>query len=204
MNVGEKFNFKGYEWVALEVNEDTVTAIMTKAWATAEFDEGNSNNWETSTIRKRLQEELLPVLGEDNLVTHVTDLIADNGDKRYGTVEDKIWLLSCDEYRKYRKIILENCDFEDDWWWTLTPWYINDVGSGNSVRYVITSGSFYNSYAYSSHGVAPACVIHLASLESAPSGAQDDIIRMIREEIESLKNQLWKIEELLQEGRDAE
>lgn len=203
MNVGEKFNFKGYEWVALEVNEDTVTAIMTKAWATAEFDEGNSNNWETSTIRKRLQEELLPVLGEDNLVTHVTDLIADNGDKRYGTVEDKIWLLSCDEYRKYREIILENCDFEDDWWWTLTPWYINDVGYGNTVRYVGTSGSISSLNAINSYGLAPACVIHLASLESAPSGAQDDIIRMIREEIESLKNQLWKIGELLQEEKDA-
>ena len=63
MNVGEKFRFNGYEWVALEVNEDNVVAIMTKAWDTAAFDEDNRNDWKTSSARKSLQEELLPVLG---------------------------------------------------------------------------------------------------------------------------------------------
>ena len=197
MNVGEKFNFKGYEWVALEVNEDAVTAIMTKAWCTAPFDEGNSNDWKTSSIRKKLQEELLPELGEENLITRSVDLMADNGDRRYGRCDDKIWLLSCDDFRKYRETIMENCDFEDDWWWTLTPWYINDVGYGRVVRNVNTSGGINIRNASSSCGVAPACVFHLASLASAPTGAQDDVIQMIRAEIESLKNQLWKIEVLL-------
>lgn len=49
MNVGEKFRFKGYEWVALEVNEDNVVAIMTKAWDTAAFDEDNRNDWKMRT-----------------------------------------------------------------------------------------------------------------------------------------------------------
>lgn len=195
MNVGEKFNFKGYEWVALEVNEDTVTAIMTKAWATAEFDEGNSNNWETSTIRKRLQEELLPELGEENLITRSVDLMADNGDRRYGRCDDKIWLLSCDDFRKYRETIMENCDFEDDWWWTLTPWYINDVGYGTTVRHVTTSGNIYYYGASGSNGVAPACVFHLASLTSAPTGAQEEL----RKELDALKEQIQKIEERLKE-----
>ena len=195
MNVGDKFKFKGYEWVALEVNEDNVVAIMTKAWDTAPFDEDNRNDWRTSSIRKKLQEELLPELGEENLITRSVDLMADNGDRRYGRCDDKIWLLSCDDFRKYRETIMENCDFEDDWWWTLTPWYINDVGYGTGVRNVNSSGTIYGNFAYTSYGVAPACVFHLASLTSAPSGAQEEL----RKELDALKEQIQKIEERLKE-----
>ena len=167
IHVGEKFEFKGYQWVALEVTKDSVTAIMTKAWDTAEFDENSSTDWRTSTIRKRLQNELLPILGEENLITRSVDLVADNGDRRYGRSDDKIWLLSCDDFRKCREIIMANCDFEDDWWWTLTPWYIDDVGIGSYVRFIIPAGY---GYVYSSSvcgrlGVAPACVFRLEALE---------------------------------------
>ena len=204
MNVGEKFRFKGYEWVALEVNEDNVVAIMTKAWDTAAFDENNENNrndWKNSSIRKRLQEELLPVLGEENLITRSVDLVADNGDRRYGRCDDKIWLLSRDDYRKYRETILANCDFQDDWWWTLTPWYINDVGGGYFVRLINPSGGVNNNYVGTSYGVAPACVFHLASLASAPSGAQEDLLTKIKAEVDAMKEQIRKIEEMVQEVR---
>ena len=197
MNVGEKFRFKGYEWVALEVNEDNVVTIMTKAWDTAEFDENNRNDWKNSSIRKRLQEELLPVLGEENLITRSVDLVADNGDRRYGRTDDKIWLLSCDDYRKYRETILANCDFEDDWWWTLTPWYINDVGNGYNVRLINPAGTVNITNAYYSYGVAPACVFHLASLASAPSGAQEDLLTKIKAEVGAMKEQIRKIEEMV-------
>ena len=199
MNVGEKFRFKGYEWVALEVNEDNVVAIMTKAWDTAEFDENNRNDWKNSSIRKRLQEELLPVLGEENLITRSVDLVADNGDRRYGRTDDKIWLLSCDDFRKWREIILANCDFEDDWWWTLTPWHINDVGYGYLVRSIALDGGIINLTANSSYGVAPACVFHLASLASAPSGAQEDFLTKIKAEVDAMEEQIRKIKEMVQE-----
>ena len=94
MKIGEKFTFKGYEWVALEVNKDNVWAIMTKAWDTAEFDENNRNDWKNSSIRKRLREELLPILGEENLITRSVDLVADNGDRMMisGSGERSSWL----------------------------------------------------------------------------------------------------------------
>ena len=162
LKIGEKFDFKGFEWVVLDEHnygeEKAVTAIMTKAWATAPFDENNRNDWKSSSIRKRLQEELLPVLGEENLITHVTDMVADNGDRSFGTVEDKVWLLSCDEFRKYREVILNECSF-DDWWWTVTPWYIPEDGYGNLVRFVNPSGTIYGDSASYSYGVAPACVV---------------------------------------------
>ena len=199
MKIGEKFTFKGYEWVALEVNKDNVWAIMTKAWGTAEFDENNRNDWKSSSIRKILREELLPILGEENLIARSVDLMADNGDRRYGRSEDKIWLLSCDDYRKYRETILANCDFEDDWWWTLTPWHINDVGYGYYVRGIYSAGYICYNIANYSAGVAPACVFHLASLASAPSGAQENSLTKIKAEVDVLKEQIRKIEEMVQE-----
>ena len=203
MKIGEKFTFKGFEWVVLDEHdfngEKAVTAIMTKAWATAPFDEDNRNDWRTSSIRKKLQEELLPILGEENLITRSVELVADNGDRRYGRCDDKIWLLSCDDFRHYREIIMKSCDFQDDWWWTLTPWYINNVGIGNYVRGIYPAGNVNHSDAYNSNGVAPACVFHLASLASAPTGAQKDFQIKIRADLDALKEQIQKIEERLKE-----
>ena len=201
LKIGEKFNFKGFEWVVLDEHnygeEKAVTAIMTKAWATAPFDENNRNDWKSSSIRKRLQEELLPVLGEENLITRSLELVADNGDRRYGRCDDKIWLLSCDDFRHYREIIMANCDFQDDWWWTLTPWYINDVGNGSIVRNIYPAGNVSNNNASNSNGVAPACIFHLASLASAPSGA--DLIIQLQANVEELKRQIRQIKQTLKE-----
>ena len=201
LKIGEKFNFKGFEWVVLDEHdfngEKAVTAIMTKAWATAPFDENNRNDWKSSSIRKRLQEELLPVLGEENLITRSLELVADNGDRRYGRCDDKIWLLSCDDFRHYREIIMKSCDFQDDWWWTLTPWYINDVGYGINVRNIYPAGNVSYNNAINSFGVAPACIFHLASLASAPSGA--DLIIQLQANVEELKRQIRQIKQTLKE-----
>lgn len=190
MNIGDKIKYKGFEWIVLDLDGDKVTVIMSSFWKVMPFSNKNRNGWKESDIRKALQKDLLPALGEKNLITHVTDLVADNGDRRYGTCEDKVWLLSCDEYRKYREAILQGFDFDKEWMWTVTPWYINDVGNGHNVRVIDPSGNVSDYYAYSSFGVAPACTINLASLESAPTGA-------IQKEIDELKARLKKLEESL-------
>lgn len=103
---GTHFNFKGFEWIVLNNNVDGgVLGIMTSAWNGEKycFDRDDNNNYAKSSLRRKLCDELLPVLGEDNLIPHKVDLVADNGDDRYGTVTDKVFILSCDEYRKYRK-----------------------------------------------------------------------------------------------------
>ena len=97
-----------------------------------------------------------------NLLPLTVDLVADNGDDSYGTVTDKVFILSCDEYRKYRKHI----PLLDEWSWTCTPWWIDPTsGLGISVR-IITAAGGLNSYnaGYSS-GVAPACVFNPAHLK---------------------------------------
>ena len=103
---GTHFNFKNFEWIVLNNNVDGgVLGIMTSSWNGKEysFDDNNYNNYVQSSLRRKLRDELLPVLGKDNLIPHKVDLVADNGDDRYGTITDRVFILNCDEYRKYRK-----------------------------------------------------------------------------------------------------
>ena len=161
---GTHFNFKNFEWIVLDNNVDGgVLAIMASAWNGEEycFDNDGYNNYEKSSLRRKLSNELLPVLGEDNLIPHKVDLIADNGDDRYGTVTDRLFILSCDEYRKYRKHVpLLHMRM-----WTCTPWYITGPGEGTVVRYVYEEGCLGSTYALNSYGVAPACVFNPEKLK---------------------------------------
>ena len=154
---GEHFGFKGFDWIVLDNNVDGgVLAIMASAWNNEEysFDDDGCNNYTKSSLRRKLLNELLPVLGEDNLIPHEVDMVADNGNDRYGTVADRVFIMSCDECRKYRKHV----PLLPEWMWTCTPWYITDIGYGNYVRYVGTDGFLYSNVAGGSGGVAPACV----------------------------------------------
>lgn len=165
LNPGERFGFKGFEWIVLDNNVDGgVLAIMTSTWNNEQysFDDDGCNNYAKSSLRRKLLNELIPVLGEDNLIPHEVDLVADNGDDRYGTVTDKVFILSCDEYRKYRK----NVPLLPEWMWTCTPWYITHSGYGSNVRGVYnTDGSLYDNGARNSSGVAPACVFNPKNLK---------------------------------------
>ena len=164
LSAGERFGFKGFDWIVLDNNVNGgVLAIMASAWNGEEycFDEDGDNNYAKSSLRRKLLNELLPILGEDNLIPHEVDLVADNGDDRYGKITDRLFILSCDEYRKYRK----NVPLLPEWMWTCTPWYISDTGNGSSVRFVGSTGNLYGYNAGSSYGVAPACVFNPKNLK---------------------------------------
>lgn len=155
--VGEHFKFKNFEWIVLDNNVDSgILAIMASVWNEKEysFDNDGCNNYAKSSLRRKLLNELLPVLGKYNLIPHEVDLVADNGDDRYGTVTDRVFILSCDEYRKYRKHV----PLLSEWMWTCTPWYITDAGHSDLVRFVYSTGYLDSGIAYNSYGVAPACV----------------------------------------------
>lgn len=164
LSAGERFGFKGFEWIVLDNNVDGgVLAIMASAWNNEEysFDDDGCNNYAKSSLRRKLLNELLPVLGEYNLIPHEVDMVADNGDDRYGTVTDRVFILSCDEYRKYRKHV----PLLPEWMWTCTPWYIPYAGSSSSVRRVNHAGGLYGGSVNGSHGVAPACVFNPKNLK---------------------------------------
>lgn len=178
---GEHFMFKGFEWVCLDPNHSDggVLAIMEKPWKEdAKFcpneqyadGNGNWNNYRTSAIRKQVL-CLAKVIGIDNLIFHDVDLVADNGDRAYGAVADLVFILTCDEYRKYRDYI----PHYDSWIWTATPWFCGDknsvTGVADYIRRVYINGQLGGIYADCTGAVAPACVLNPKSLNLRQSMA---------------------------------
>lgn len=172
---GEHFMFKNFEWVCLDPNhpDGGVLAIMAEPWANDvkfcprdEFadEKGNWNNYRTSNVRRILSNMANAVFEGKSLLPHTVDLVADNGDKDYGTVQDFVFILTCDEYRKYRDYI----PHYDRWIWTATPWSCGDKDSDTDVsihvRFVDTDGQLDINYAYFSYAVAQACVLNPTSL----------------------------------------
>lgn len=174
---GEHFMFKGFEWVCLDPNhpDGGVLAIMETPWAkdvkfcpSAKFadEKGNWNNYRTSNVRGILDIMANAVFDKESLLLHTVDLVADNGDRAYGTVKDTVFILTCDEYRKYRDYI----PHYDSWIWTATPWNCGnndsdtDYAYASDVRGVNTTCLFSINDAYISNAVAPSCVLNPASL----------------------------------------
>lgn len=175
---GEHFMFKGFEWVCLDPNhpDGGVMAIMATPWGkdvkfcpSDKFadEKGNWNNYRTSNVRGILSDMANSVFGESGkgLLSHTVDLVADNGDRAYETVKDTVFILTCDEYRKYRDYIPRY----DSWIWTATPWFCgykdSDTGCGAAmVRAVDIGGWFGNVGACLNGAVAPACILNPKSL----------------------------------------
>ena len=174
LHPGEHFMFKNFEWVCLDPNhpDGGVLAIMAKPWkedvrfcpdSRYTDGKGNWNNYFSSYIRTDLIDVLADTLG-NNLLLHEVDLVADNGDFAYGKVEDPVFLLTCDEYRKYRDYI----PHYNSLIWTATPWCCGDKDSETDyalyVRYADTGGKLYIRDACRNGAVAPACVLNPTSL----------------------------------------
>jgi hypothetical protein len=168
---GEHFMFKGFEWVCLDPNhpDGGLLAIMSEPWAkdvkfcpSDKFadEKGNWNNYRTSNVRGILNDMVNSVFEKKSLLLHTVDLVADNGDCAYGKVKDTVFILTCDEYRKYRDYI----PHYDSWIWTATPWCCGDKDSETGyalyVRYVDTGGKMYIGDACRSGAIAPACVLN--------------------------------------------
>ena len=118
LNPGEHFIYNGIEFICLDVINGNYLAMTAKPWAEIPFDTNNHNDWRKSSLRRVLNNDFLELLDKKHLVVQTSDLIADNGDKAYGTSEDYVTILSCDQYRKYRDIV----PLFEEWMWTLTPW----------------------------------------------------------------------------------
>ena len=179
---GEHFMFKNFEWVCLDPNhpDGGVLAIMATPWAndmkfcqTDKFadEKGNWNNYRTSNVRGILNDMANAVFEKKSLLLHAVDLVADNGDRAYGTAHDFVFILTCDEYRKYRDCI----PHYDGSIWTATPWYCgnkdSDIGIASYVRYVSARSNLSHCGACNSKAIAPACVLNPKSLNLRQSMA---------------------------------
>nr|DAO04212.1 MAG TPA: hypothetical protein [Caudoviricetes sp.] len=172
---GEHFMFKNFEWVCLDPNhpDGGVLAIMAKPWAedvkfcpSDKFadEKGNWNNYRTSNVRGILSDMANAVFERKSLLLHTVDLVADNGDRSYGAVADPVFIITCDEYRKYRDYI----PHYGNWIWTATPLYCGDkafaTGIADYVCCVYTKGRLNINAADLGLAVAPACILDPKSL----------------------------------------
>lgn len=179
---GDHFKYNGLEFVLLEITEAgdylaiTASMIASSMQFSTNNDDG-SNNWAVSDLREWLNGGFIDEhFNKKHLVKSISDLTADNGDKQYGTCEDYLTLLSCDQYRKYRDIVPQY----DGYVWTLTPWRC-DAGYGSNVRSVSPSGALYDSGATSSLGVAPACIFNHNIVNPRRQARTGDVVLVERE-----------------------
>ena len=116
-----------------------------------------ANNWRTSTLRADLNRDFLNSFGEaggpilsGNIIPAEWDLTDSAGNNAYGSVTDKIGLLTEAMFGKYSEQGLLDLD---DWWWLITPY----AGGASYARYVETGGTLGSTSAYyGCRGVRPA------------------------------------------------
>ena len=161
--VGSFIKYAGIEWVVLNRTASKVMVLAKHRLFDRAFDTNESNNWSKSSLRKELNNfndkgfqrgfEHTENINKNDLVEFERDLTTDDGMTDYGKCKDYISLISCEEYRKFRKLIPN----ADDWWWTLTgdslvySYYVRNVGSNGSLNI----SNAYNG----SNGVRPLCIL---------------------------------------------
>ena len=177
-------NYGGLDCIVLDVEQDKILVLAKESIGNMPFDEGNSNNFPKSTLCKYLNGEFIKKLkanGADTsaLISTTIDLTSDDGLKDYGETTQKVFLLTCDMYRKYRSVIPNL----DDWWWLATAYSTESNGYADYARHVRSDGSLYYINAYfGSIGVRPAFYLKSSILESlSPSLSEFTTEELLKE-----------------------
>ena len=176
-------NYGGLDCIVLDVEQDKILVLAKESIGNMPFDEGNSNNFPKGTLCKYLNDEFIKKLKADGadtsaLIPTTIDLTSDDGLKDYGETTQKIFLLTCDMYRKYRSVIPNL----DDWWWLATA-YSTDYSGAGDARSVDSGGGLDGSYAYDGgNGVRPAFYLKSSILESlSPSLSEFTTEELLKE-----------------------
>ena len=177
-------NYGGLDYIVLDVEQDKILVLAKESIGDMPFDEGNSNNFPKGTLCKYLNDEFIKKLkanGADTsaIVPTTINLTSDDGLKDYGETTQKIFLLTCDMYRKYRSVIPNL----DDWWWLATAYSTESNGYANSARAVYSDGSLGSYYAYYGRtGVRPALNLSSSLLVSlSPSLSEFTTEELLKE-----------------------
>ena len=149
---GDTFDIDGHEWIILEQRGNETFCLSNECLVNnSKFDEDGSSNWKESSLRDYLNGHWLKRYMDKNMLNEFKrDLTKDDGTNWGDICFDYISLLSCDEYRKYRRFIPK----VGKWYWTITS---RSTDKLNRIRCVNDLGMLENTYAGTYGGVRP-CV----------------------------------------------
>lgn len=163
LTIGETFELAGVNWKIIDITTDGYVCLSDSI-GEMKFSSEN-NDWRTSNLRKYLNEEFLKKIeseiGAGNLIEFERNLLSLDGQTEYGTCDDKVSLLTVDEYRKYRKLIPNT----GDWFWLISPWSTPCNNFKNSVAVVAPSGNICSNDCDYGNCVRPFCIFSSAIFE---------------------------------------
>jgi len=123
LNIGDSFfDREGQEWIILDMYDDCKTAICLArhlVYGACTFSY-KTNNFKESNVLDTLRTYFSYVyrnriVGAQNFLTFRTDLTSDDNIDEYGGYVGEISLLTCEQYRKYARII-EKYPVKFRWW----------------------------------------------------------------------------------------
>ncbi len=137
---------------------DGSTKVIAKEFAYKNGKFGDNSNWKNSPIRSILNDEyfkrIAGIIGADHILPMARDLISLDGLDDYGSVTDKVSLLTAAEYAKYHKILGLKSQYKD-WWWTITPASTPSNDYARDVCVVLSGGILFWNVCDCSDGVRP-------------------------------------------------
>lgn len=133
---GAVFKWGKKEYIKLDATSAGCLCLAKDVWFKSKFDD-QTNDWSKSQLRGYIATKSIDFIPDiDKLMLFDRDLTTDDGLTDYGyCYDDAISMLTCDEYRKYRKYI----PVTDELYWTITAVTTNN----RYVRNVFSDGSLY-------------------------------------------------------------
>lgn len=165
LGIGDTFELADTTWKILDITSAGYICLADNI-EDMEFD-SNSNNWENSGLRGYLNgeffEKMAAEIGSKNIIPFERNLLSLDGQTEYGKCEDKVSLLTVDEYRKYRNLIPNTKDY---WWWLVSPWSTPCNDYKRAVAVVSSAGYIGYNDCYYDFGVRPVCIFSSSIFES--------------------------------------
>lgn len=165
LGIGDTFELVDTTWKILDITSAGYICLADSI-EERQFD-SDSSNWENSNLRDYLNEEFLEKIaaeiGLENIVPFERNFLSLDGQTEYGKCEDKVSLLTVDEYRKYRSLIPNTKDY---WWWLVSPWSTPCNDYKRTVAVVSSAGCISNNDCNCNGGVRPVCIFSSSIFES--------------------------------------
>ena len=157
---GETFKIGGMEFIRFADTSAGTPVVLKNIAFRSRF--GDNNDFRSSDILKKLQEEFLPkiieAVGDENVCEFETDLTTLDGLKFYGTMKSRISIPTFDFYRA--NVAVFDQYNPSVWWWLATADSANPHYTPDWAVCVSPSGDIFNDcYGSGNCGVRPFCIL---------------------------------------------